>query len=216
MRAWVARNRKTLMLLPVAVVTAVLASSSRIEDYWWGKGLHDEVKAGSSGIVHFSDEYDDGYLSYPIAADIALKTVEPVTTIESHLGRPEPVRVPDGAMLWRVGLKFKADPGVVLTGCNVAIVDSRGTRYDAESRQFDSLGSRPIHACVPDETPGPRVKIGSTAAPKVADGESPRPPAYDTVTYVVTPVGVKPHAVRVWWFPPTYAELPVDDAASHG
>ena len=181
------RNRKALLLLPVAVIAAVLASSSRIDDYWWSKGLHDAAEANSSGVVHFSDEYDDGYLSYPIAADIALQTVEPVTTIESHLGKPEPVKVPEGAMVWRVGLRIKADPDVVLIGCQVAILDDKGTRYDAESRQFDSLGSRPIHQCVPDETPGPRAKIGSTAAPKVAEGESPRPRDYDTVTYVVTP-----------------------------
>lgn len=216
MKAWVRRNRKALFLLPIAAITAVLASSSRIDDYWWSKGLHDGSEAGPSGVVHFSDRYDDGYLTYPIAAEIALTGVEPVTTIESHLGRPEPVKVPEGAMLWRVSLRFKADPNVVLNGCNVAIVDDKGTRYDAESRQFDSLGSRPIHQCVPDETPGPQAKVGSTAAPKVAEGESPRPRAYDTVTYVVTPVGVEPHVVRVWWFPPKYAELPIHDATSRG
>jgi hypothetical protein len=138
MRAWTRSNRKALLLLPVAVITAVLASSSRIDDYWWSKGLHDAAEADSSGVVRFSDTYDDGYLTYPVAADIALTTVEPVTTIESHLGRPEPVTAPDGAMVWRVGLSFEADPGTVLTGCHVAIVDANGTRYDAESRQFDS------------------------------------------------------------------------------
>lgn len=213
MSTWMRRNRKALMLLPVAAITAVLASSSRIEDYWWTKGLHDGAQADKTGVVQFSDEYDDGYLKYPIAADIALTTVEPVTTIESHLGKPEPVKAPDGAMVWRVGLRFKADPDVALTGCKVALVDAEGTRYDAESRQFDSLGSRPVHQCVPDDTPGPKPEVGSTAAPKVADGESPRPPAYDTVTYVVTPVGVKPQTVRVWWFPPKYAELSVDEAS---
>lgn len=207
-------NRKALALLPVAMITAVLASSSRIEDYWWGKGLHDESKADSSGVVHFKDEYDDGYLTYPIAADIALETVEPVTTIDSHLGKPEPVTAPEGAMVWRVGLRFEADPDVVLNGCKLAIVDAKGTRYDAESRQLESLGVTPIHTCVPDETPGPLPTIGSTAAPKVAEGESPRPRTYEWVTYVVTPTGVEPETVRVWWFPPTYAELPIEEAAS--
>ena len=207
-------NRKALALLPVAMITAVLASSSRIEDYWWGKGLHDESTAGSSGVVHFKDEYDDGYLKYPIAADISLESVEPITAIEGHLGKPEPVRAPDGGMVWRVDLRFEADPDVVLNGCNIAIVDAKGTRYDAESRQFESLGVTPIHTCVPDETPGPQPTIGSTEAPKVADGEAPRPRSYETVAYVVTPTGVKPESVRVWWFPPTYAELPIDEAAS--
>lgn len=210
------RNRTALLLLPVALITAVLASSSRIEDYWWSKGLHDGSKADSSGVVHFTDEYDDGYLTYPVAADISLTSVEPVTTIENHLGKPEPVTVPEGAMVWRVGLSFEADPDTVLWGCSIAIVDAKGTRYDAESRQFSSLGATPIRQCVPDETPGPQPKVGSKAAPKVADGEAPRPPAYDTETYVVTPVGVEPHAVRVWWFPPKYAELPVDDSISRG
>ena len=78
-------------------------------------------------------------------------------------------------MLWRVVLAFKADPDVVLWGCNIAIVDTKGTRYDAESRQFHSFGATPIQTCVPDDTPGPKPAIGSTAKPKVADGESPRP-----------------------------------------
>ncbi|WP_332662909.1 hypothetical protein [Aeromicrobium sp.] len=216
MSTWARRNRKALLLLPVAAITAVLASSSRIEDYWWTKGLHDGTKADASGVVHFSDAYDDGYLTYPIEASIALKAVEPVTTIQSHLGKPEPVTAPDGAMVWRVGLRFEADPDTALSGCKIAIVDADGTRYDAEPRQFESRGSTPIHTCVPDETPGPQATVGSTAAPKVAEGEAPRPPAYDTVVYVVTPVGVKPRAVRVWWFPPKYAELPVEDAASRG
>lgn len=216
MRAWLRSNRTALLLLPVAVITAVLASSSRIDDYWWSKGLHDGATADSSGVAHFKDEYDDGYLTYPIAADISLRSVEPVTTIENSLGKPEPVTVPEGGMLWRVSLAFKADPGVVLWGCKLAIVDSKGTRYDAESRQFQTLGATPIHTCVPDETPGPKPKVGSAARPAVAEGESPRPPAYDTVTYVVTPEGVKPESVRVWWIPPKYAELSVDDATSRG
>jgi len=215
MRTWLRRNRTALLLLPIAVITAVLASSSRIDDYWWSKGLHDRADV-SSGVAHFKDEYDDGYLSYPIAADISLTSVEPVTTIESSLGNPEPVTVPEGGMLWRVSLAFQADPDVVLWGCKLAIVDSKGTRYDSEPRQFRTLGATPIHTCVPDDTPGPKPKVGSVAKPAIAEGESPRPPAYGTVAYVVTPEGVKPESVRVWWLPPKYAELTIDDATSHG
>ncbi|VXB88588.1 hypothetical protein [Aeromicrobium sp. 9AM] len=213
MRSWLRGNRIALLLLPIALITALLASSSRIEDYWWGKGLHQAVRADSSGVARFKDAYDDGYLTYPIAADISLTSVEPVTTIDNSVGVPQPVTVPEGAMLWRVVLGFRADPDVVLWGCHIAIVDTNGTRYDAESRQFQSFGATPIYSCVPDDTPGPKPVIGSTAKPKVADGESPRPPAYEAETYVVTPKGVKPDNVRVWWIPPKYAELPVDETS---
>ncbi len=213
MRSWLRGNRIALLLLPIALITALLASSSRIEDYWWGKGLHHAFKADSSGVAHFKDAYDDGYLTYPIAADISLprwSRSPRSTTAWGSRNRSRCLRARCSGV-WSWGSR------PIRTSCSGGATSRSSTptarRYDAESRQFHSFGATPIYSCVPDDTPGPKPVIGSTAKPKVADGESPRPRAYEAETYVVTPKGVKPDNVRVWWIPPKYAELPVDEAS---
>lgn len=204
-RTWWRRERIGLVLLPVALIAAMAASSSRIHEYWWDRGFHDAAPRSAQGVVSIADEYDDGFLRYPIEADISLLSAEPVTELP---GAYRPARVPTGSRLWEVRLQWDADPSVSLTGCSVALVED-DRLFVARTLDFDAGAPTAVEACVPDETPGPKPVLGSTAAPAVTAGESPRPQRWTTRTYVVAPTDAEPESVRVWWLLPTYAELPL-------
>ena len=138
-------------------------------------------------------------------------SVNKVDTIPSSFdGSEKPVTKPLGSSLWRVRLHFRADPDIVLRGCHVAIMDKRGNRYEEETSDYQTDGTTPTYLCAPEDTPGPQVQVGSTAPPALEPGDDPRPRSYDTDSYITTTDSAVPTSVRVWFFPPKYAELPVD------
>ena len=206
-QTWWRRERLALLLLPIVLVAAIVATSSRVDEYWWQRGFHEQASRDSSGVVSVDDRYDDGFLTYPIRADISLISVKPVTEVP---GAYRPMRLPTGARLWEVQLRWKADPDVVLTGCTIALLDDDGSRYDISSTSFDSGAVTSVQTCVPEDTPGPQPTLGSTEKPAIGPDEQPRPETYETRAYIVMPEKKKPSAVRVWWLLPTYAEMPVD------
>lgn len=206
-QSWWRRERRAIVLLPLVAAAALAASSSRVDEYWWQRGFHDEVPRDAQGVVRVVDEYDDGYLRYPIRADISLISARPVTKLADAF---KPMQLPTGARLWEVHLRWKADPDVSLTGCSIALVDAAGNRYDIDRTSFDAGAVTPAQTCVPDDTPGPRPQPGETKLPPVPAGELPRPETYETRAYILTPTDAEPTAVRVWWRLPTYAELPLD------
>ena len=211
MNAWLTRNRLGLLLLPIAILLAIVGSSSRIDNYFWTVGMHQAEHSDSKGVVDFRDTYDDGYLAYPINARISLVSVKKIDSIpSSYDGSPRPVTKPFGSELWRVRLHFEADPSVVMTGCHVAIMDRDGNRFESNSSDYETDGSSPIYQCAPDDTPGPQAHVGSTEKPSLGPGEKPRPRTYETDTYVITTDTAKPKSVRVWFYLPKYAELPID------
>lgn len=205
-QTWWRRERLAVLLLPVVLAAAVLATSSRIEDYWWRPGFHEQYVRGAGGVVHVDDEYDDGFVSYPIRADVSLVSAEPVTELP---GAVEPPDLPTGARLWEVRLAWRADPDIALGSCAMALVDDDGNRYDAGTGSFRANTTTPVEKCVPDDTPGPEQVIGSRRQPTVAAGQAPRPERWQTVGYVLTPDTARPTAVRLWWVLPGYAELPL-------
>lgn len=217
MRGWWSRNRLALVLLPVALLTALVASSSRVHDYWWLLGQHDAQRADSHGVVRFDSEYDDGFLRYPITPTIRLEGVERVTSLEDPGNGPDAVpsdgaaeiTLPAGGALWRVRLHFDVDPAIAMTLCHVAVIDTGGDTYESQFGDFRTTVSLPTQKCVPDDTPGPETALGSKAKPKLAEGQQPRPRSYDTEVYIVVRTDSRPHEVRVWWTNPDYAEFPV-------
>lgn len=207
-QTWWRRERLSLVLLPLALVAAIAASSSRVHDFWWAQGFRSEAPVSAAGIATVDLTYDDGFLTYPIRAEVSLGSATPVTELP---GADAPVRVPTGSRLWLVDLAWTADPDVVLTGCSVALVDRDGRRYDASVNDFDANAPIAYNACVPDETPGPVPQPGSTETPTVEQGQQSRPESYATTAYVIAPEDVRPVAARVWWLLPDYVELPVKD-----
>lgn len=205
-QTWWRRERLAIVLLPLVLVAAIAASSSRVHDFWWAKGFHSQAPITSAGVATVDIRYDDGFLTYPIRAEVSLESATPVTELPEA---DAPVKVPTGSRLWLVGLDWRADPDVVLNGCFVALVDRDGNRYDASINAFEANAPIEYNPCVPDETPGPTTTLGSTKAPAVEPGQQPRPTSYSTTAYVVLPDDVRPITARVWWLLPDYVDLPI-------
>lgn len=201
--SWWVRNRIALLVLPVAVVVALAASSSRLHDYWWTLDFRDTAVA-DEGTVRLVDRMDDGIVGIPIEASYRLVGVTRASA-EDLGGDVLPTRL----TAWRVTLAVEADPDVPLKGCHVALVDADGSIYSAEDSQGVGRDNWHFPACVPAEAPGPEVVPFSTEKPQRPEGTPPRPGTYEVTTVVVTPSDVTPETVRVWYFLPTYAELEI-------
>ena len=50
-QTWWRRERIAVALLPVVIVGALAASSSRVEQYWWQKGFHEQASLSDSGVA---------------------------------------------------------------------------------------------------------------------------------------------------------------------
>ncbi|WP_344771124.1 hypothetical protein [Aeromicrobium panaciterrae] len=206
MMRWLRRERRALLLLPVALIAVAVGAGSRLDEYWWDRGFHEKA-AVEDGWAEIRDEYDDDHLTYPIRAEFTVDSIEPVPVVPGALDSPT---VATGGQLWKATLSWKADPDVVLIGCNIALMDGDGVRYDADGHGWDGSDYQFNEKCVPDATAGPRPSLGSTAKPRVLDGDEPRPESWQTTVYAVVKAGVVPTALRVWYFLPRYAELPLD------
>lgn len=203
--SWWRRERRALVLLPIAVIAVLVCTASRLDDYWWSRGFHEKAST-DQGWTQIDDTFDDGYLTYPIRAQVRMDSVRAVDEVPgSYFG----TKVAKGGQLWEVKLRWKASPAMALRGCRLAIFDSEGVQYDAGSSGWDAGSTGYKDKCVPDETPGPRPEVGSKAAPKLPDDEEPRPAAWTSTAYVLTKAGITPSSVRIWYALPRYAELEV-------
>ncbi|MEO7235366.1 MAG: hypothetical protein ABIW80_08325 [Lapillicoccus sp.] len=209
MTTWWRRNRLALVLVPVALVLAAAGNASRLDDYWWSRDLHQSVRPGDGGTAAVRTEYDDGTLQYPITADVALTSVTRVSSVTLD-GRSRTVTLPDDSALWRVVMHWTADPSTVLSGCQIGIQGEDGRFWEKSYPDLLDAGSTtlPFSPCVPDDTPGPQVKLDLSGIQPAKVGEE-RPAAYDVTVYVLTAADAAPAEVRVWWLPPLYAWLPV-------
>jgi len=205
---WWRRNRWGLAALPLALVLALGAGSSRLHDYWWTRGFHSAAPV-ESGRAHLVDEYDDGHLRYPIEAHYAVDSFAPADDVTLIGGDP----LPGGLRAWRLSLAVSADPDVALEGCTVAIVDTRGNLHQTSDSRLPVDGPE-FADCVPRATPGPQPDFGSTAAPRLREGDDPRPAEFTTDTVFVLPDEAEPASVRLWYFLPRYVELPVDGSTA--
>jgi hypothetical protein len=207
--SWWRSNRWGLALLPVALVTAAVASSSRVQDYWWDKGFHDAQRAGSDGVAHLDQAVGPPGSLYRVDTRVRLVGAERTTSVPGRVtGETTTATLPRGGALWRLRLHFDAAPSVVMTGCQVALVDHRGRRFESNRDDVRTDGTLPLQLCAPDATPGPEPALGQ-GEPSLSPGDLPRPAAYDTDVYVVTADDATPTVVRVWWQLPVYAELAV-------
>jgi hypothetical protein len=207
---WWRRERRALLLLPVALIAIAVGAGSRVDEYWWARGFHEEASV-DGGWAQVVDEYDDSHLRYPIRAEFKVDSIRPIEVVPGAIDNPV---VATGGQLWEVTLKWKADPDVALVGCNIALFDRDGVQYNADGDGWDSENYAFSDKCLPDATVGPRPDLGSTAKPKVAEGDDPRPRSWEETVLVVMRSGAVPTSVRVWYFLPRYAELPVDAGES--
>lgn len=204
-RSWWRRERRAIALLPLGLLLALGGTASRIDEYWWNRGFHEPAEV-VGGWTQVDDRYDDGYLAYPIRAEVRLASAERVDEVA---GASEPVAIATGGELWRVELDWQADPDVMLRGCRLALVGDDDVLYQAGTEGWDATSEGLRDKCLPEDRYGPQQQVGSTAQPRVPDGEQSRPRTWRSTAYVVTKEGFEPDAVRLWWYLPRYAELPI-------
>lgn len=207
---WWRRERRALLLLPIALMAIGVGAGSRVDEYWWARGFHEKASV-EDGWAQIVDEYDDSHLRYPIRAEFTVDSIRPIEVVPGSTDNPV---VANGGQLWEATLTWKADPDVALIGCNIALFDRDGVQYNADGDGWDSDDYSFNDKCLPDATVGPRPQLGSTEKPKIMEGDDPRPSSWEKTVYVVMKSGAVPTSVRVWYFLPRYAELPVDAGAS--
>lgn len=200
---WVRRNRWGLVLLPVAVVLAVLASSSRMVHFWYPYGPHD-VQSGAVGEqVHLSQDWQDRSGRYVREVDVTVTSVEPTTMIRDWDDQDVPGQGPAGTRLWRVALEMRAPTDAVLFGCQLEIVDTQGREFPYSTTRIEPSEGK-ISPCLNADEVGPQ--------PALVEGqehvtETERPGSWSTVADVLLAEDAVPRTVRIWWEYPTVIEV---------
>lgn len=212
MRAWLRANRWALLTLPLVVAVAGVLSAGRLLQFWLPEQQHDAVRGVEQ--VHFTEEYYDVESTRERSIDLRLLDVSSVTDVERD-GEALEVSLPAATELWAIDLQVTADPEEVLLDCVVALRDDEGRSHtsDATRTLLGADGWASIEQaewCVPIDAPGPAPALGIGEADTYT-GE-PRPESFEIRSYVLTPEGVSPEAVRVWWGRgvPSFAEITWD------
>lgn len=203
---WLRRNRWGLILLPVALVLALAASSSRVQLFWWNYGPHDVTSGRQGAPVSFTQDWQDRAGRHTRSLTVTVDSVTTATDVRVE-GAAEPVavRIPNGSTLWRVRLSVEADPQASLWGCKLALIDTKGSVYDTMTKLIEPSYKLKTNPCTPDGATGP--------APVLYDGmkqdpqEQDRPRSYTTDAYLVATTGAVPTAVRIWWEYPQVIEV---------
>lgn len=197
---WWRRNRWALVALPVALALALVAAGDRVRTLWWEKDLRSPttVEAGATADFH-QRVYDGDDGTVPIDVQVRLDGVQDAATL------PEDLELPPGTRAVQVDLTLSADPDVGLTGCELAVRDAAGTRYEYVSNGWGAM--QPVVPCVPEDTPGPWPKLGDLEL-SAAD-TPPRPATWSVSPVVVVPEDVEVADVVLWWQTPQYLLLEV-------
>jgi hypothetical protein len=200
---WGRRNRWGLLALPVALAAALVASSDRLQLYFWDEGLHQPQRGTQGEWLAYSDTYNDSEGEHPLKVRIRLDSVTPATTGWTST---TPLDLAPGTKAVAVSLSLEADPRLPLAVCRLAVRDAEGTRYDYLS---DIGGSQPYSPCVPPDTPGPSAKLGELDKGRDTSDEPVRPQSWTVSPVITLPADVDIEDVVLWWELPDYASLAV-------
>ncbi|WP_193614827.1 hypothetical protein [Nocardioides lijunqiniae] len=193
-------RRRWLLVLPVALVLALLATASRLQVFWWPEQQHDVTTGRQGEPVEVSDRWEDADGDERRRElSVTLLEVVSATQVEGFSG-PETLEPVAGSAVWEVRLRLDADPDVPLSGCRLSIVDTDDREATAMSAQLGET-LLPGPACEPEDRAGPRYD-GTPV-----EGALPRPPSYDVSVLVVTDDEAVPDRVRLWWEAPDVTEI---------
>lgn|GEM_PF-583196 len=204
---WWRRNRLALVVLPVALALALVASADRVRTLWWEQDLRRPTVASAGETVTYHQQVRDGVSgTSPVDVQVRLDGVGDTTRL------PDGMALPAGTRAVQVDLTLSADPDVVLVGCRLAVRDAAGTRYDDVAHAWGA--SQPTVPCVPQDATGPWPSLGDLDDVITApDADAPpRPGTWSVSRVVVVPDGVDVADVVLWWQLPQYVLL---EAADH-
>lgn len=199
---WTRRNRWGLVALPLALAAALVASSDRVQLYFWDEDLHQPQRAAQGAWLAFGDSYHDSEGEHPLDVRIRLDSVEPATT---GWTATTPLDLAPGTKAVEVTLSLEADPQLPLRVCRLSVRDTGGNRYD----YLTEVGNQPLSPCVPPEAPGPFAKLGEIDKGRDTSGEPVRPRSWTVSPVIMLPADVEIEDVVLWWELPDYASLAV-------
>jgi hypothetical protein len=200
---WTRRNRWGLLALPFALAAALVASSDRVQLYFWDEGLHQPQRAAQGAWLAFADNYHDSEGEHPLKVRIRLDSVAPATTGWTST---TPLDLPPGTKAVAVSLSLEADPQLPLSVCRLAVRDAAGNRYDYLTGVG---GTQPLSPCVPPDAPGPLAKLGEIDKGRDTSGDPVRPRTWTVSPVIMLPADVEIADVVLWWELPAYASLAV-------
>ena len=198
-QSWWRRNRLSLLALPVLLALVVGGNAIRLDDYWWNTDLRRASDATPGKFVDYTQDFHDALGDTSRSLQVRLDGVERVDSVPQTYGDPTPI--PDGLTGYRVDLSFRADPDQSLRGCQLALLDDNGNRYEFRS-VVDDL-SQDASPCLVFGKEGPQVPIFEGNTRDVPPGEE-RPRSWETSRIVFVPDGVRVTQVALWWEQPRY------------
>jgi hypothetical protein len=186
----------------VALALTLVAAGDRVRTLWWEQDLRMPVTVASGATGTFHQRVYDGLGgTLPVDVRVRLDGVGEATTL------PRDLELPDGTRAVQVDLTLSADPDVVLAGCQLAVRDAAGTRYEYESLAWGAFQA--VVPCVPEDAPGPSPSLGDLDDVLSDSDAPPRPATWSVSRVIVVPEGVEVTEAVLWWQKPHYLRLEV-------
>lgn len=197
------RHRASLLGLPVALALALLLSGQRLDLLWDATGPRSPVPIDADGWARITatipvsaDPQETRARSVPL--QVSASWIEASTAYSTGPAiAPTPVSLPDGLVLWRVKLTFRADPDDPVFLCKVILEDTSGAEHAAGLRGVEPA-NLDVNPCLPAATPGPNLD-GTLPTDFEGTPLPPRPSEWDRYVGFVMPADRTPQTVRVWF-----------------
>ncbi|MEO5609604.1 MAG: hypothetical protein ABIQ61_12715 [Ornithinibacter sp.] len=202
-REWLRRNRFGLLALPLVAALAVAANGIRLDDDWWNTGLRSSTSGTQGEFVRYQQGYTDALGRTSRTLKVRVDGIREVTEIPQEYG--DPIAVPSGMKALEVGLSFEADPEQSIYGCQLALRDSRGVRYEFAAT-LANLRQNDPSPCHPLEQPGPKPPVFAGQDRETVPGEE-RPPTWTASPIVFVPPDAQITQVLMWWEKPEFLRV---------
>lgn len=194
---WWRRNRGWLLAVPLAIAVFVIGSASRLHEFWWAAGPHEQVASGRLGEViaveiNGAPRFDEP----PKQFQLALTALEDdAAWIDSFT--EEPVVPPDGVRAVAARLDFADAEPADLASCTVALLDADGNRYLVDDGNTDH-----IYQCVPEE-------VSELLGDQETGDDVRLPASWSTAPVFLVPEDARITTLQLYWETalPEYVEL---------
>ncbi len=215
---WWRRNRRALIALPVVAALTAGATSERLLGLWLPGGPHRAQVVHAGVATDYAGTYEDflGEHDRRVRVTIYDPVEDPGLSALDVDYEDEPL--PSNARVWRVDVKYQADPDLPLFGCDAALVAQDGSRvlYDADRINF-LYAPDPVCEPVNSDLRGPfpaedpaLVPVQEPTEDEPVEAPTPRPTTYFVPLYFVLEEGKLPAEVQLWWEFPDYLSVPVE------
>ena len=200
---WWRRNLPWLVVLLPLLALAFAASSQRFVNYFMPWEHTAPQYADEQGVVEFHQEFKGIEIQHERDVTIRLLDVGQADVVGAQ-------KAAAGGQMWKVRVEMSAEPDVVLSPCEVALVaDGKEYGFGAavEPAEADGFAMPSLFPnCESPDSEGPSFGVfdDTVTMPAV-----PRPEKWEVEFGIVVPQGVEPEEFRMWWVTPEYASFPI-------